>query len=182
MLPVPPVVTRPAGSVSVMASAWNRSSVIATISPSNLVWLGPIARCGPVRQCAYLVAELEPAVEWWTALGVGPFLAMPEQQMKGYVHRGEAAEPVLTIAFANSGELQIELIVTHDDRPSLFREALDAGHEGAHHLAWWVGDWTGWRHLAAEAGWEPVTYGDGGGLAHFAYYDVGGPLFVEVME
>jgi hypothetical protein len=143
---------------------------------------GPIARCGPVRQCAYLVAELEPAVEWWTALGVGPFLAMPEQQMKGYVHRGEAAEPVLTIAFANSGELQIELIVAHDDRPSLFREALDAGHEGAHHLAWWVGDWTGWRHLAAEAGWEPVTYGDGGGLAHFAYYDVGGPLFLEVME
>ena len=71
---------------------------------------GPIARCGAVRQCAYLVAELEPAVEWWTALGVGPFLAMPEQQMKGYMHRGEAVEPVLTIAFANSGELQIELI------------------------------------------------------------------------
>jgi hypothetical protein len=27
---------------------------------------GPLARCGPVRQCAFVVAELEPAVEWWT--------------------------------------------------------------------------------------------------------------------
>jgi hypothetical protein len=27
-----------------------------------------------------------------------------------------------------------------------------------------------------------VTYGDGGGRAHFAYYDLGGPLLAEVME
>ena len=27
-----------------------------------------------------------------------------------------------------------------------------------------------------------MTYGDGGGMAHFAYYDIGGPLLAEVME
>jgi hypothetical protein len=135
-----------------------------------------------VRQCAYLVPALEPAVEWWTALGVGPFLAMPEQAMQGYVHRGETVDPVLTIAFANSGELQIELIVAHDDKPSPFRESLSAGRDGAHHLAWWVEDWAGWERAAADAGWEPVTHGDGGGMAHFAYYDLGGPLLAEVME
>jgi hypothetical protein len=143
---------------------------------------GPLAACGPVRQCAYVVRELEPAVAWWTALGVGPFLVMAEQRMQGYVHRGEAVEPVLTIAFANSGDLQIELIAAHDEVSSPFREALDAGRDGAHHLAWWVEDWAGWARRAGDAGWAPVTHGDGGGMAHFAYYDLGGPLLAEVME
>ena len=91
---------------------------------------GPLGRCGPIRQCAYLVRDLDAAVAWWAALGVGPFLAMPEQRMQGYVHRGEPVDPELTLAFANSGELQIELIVAHDDAPSPFREALDAGRRG----------------------------------------------------
>ena len=143
---------------------------------------GPLAACGPLRQCAYVVRDLEAAVAWWTALGVGPFLAMREQRMQGYVHRGESVEPVLTLAFGNSGDLQIELITTHDDEPSPFRDALLAGREGAHHLAWWVEDWPGWEASAAAAGWSPETYGDGGGMAHFAYYDTGGPLIAEVME
>lgn len=143
---------------------------------------GPLAGCGPIRQCAYVVRDLDAAVEWWTALGVGPFLAMPRQKMQGYVHRGETVDPEITLAFANSAELQIELILTHDDRPSPFREALEAGHDGAHHLAWWVEDWVGWERTALDAGWTPVTYGDGGGFASFAYYDVGGPLLAEVME
>jgi len=143
---------------------------------------GPLARTGPIRQCAYLVLDLDAAVTWWAAIGVGPFLAMPTQRMRGYVHRGEHVDPELTLAFANSGALQIELIVANPDRPSPFRDALSAGRDGAHHLAWWVGDWTGWEHLAAEAGWEPVTPGDGGGFARFAYYDIGGPLLAEVME
>jgi hypothetical protein len=143
---------------------------------------GPLAACGPVRQCAYVARDLEPAVAWWTSLGVGPFLVMGEQPMLGYVHRGQTVEPVLSIAFANAGELQIELIVPHDEISSPFREALDRGHDGAHHLAWWVEDWAGWERAAATAGWEPVTHGDGGGLARFAYYDRGGPLLLEVME
>ena len=143
---------------------------------------GPLAGCGPIRQCAYLVRDLDEAVAWWAALGVGPFLCMPRQAMQGYVHRGATVDPELTLAFANSGELQIELIVAHDDRPSPFREALEAGREGAHHLAWWVEDWDAWTREASAAGWEPVTHGDGGGFARFAYYDDGGPLLLEVME
>ncbi len=107
---------------------------------------GPLADAGPIRQTAYVVRDLDAAVRGGRRSGVGPFLAMPRQRMQGYVHRGEAVDPELTLAFANSGELQIELILAHDDRPSPFRETLDAGRDGAHHLAWWVGDWTGWEH------------------------------------
>jgi catechol 2,3-dioxygenase-like lactoylglutathione lyase family enzyme len=143
---------------------------------------GPLSRCGPIRQCAYLVRDLEAAVEWWAALGVGPFLSMHRAKMQGYRLRGEPVEPVLTLAFANSGDLQIELIATHDDVPSVFTEALAAGREGAHHLAWWVDDWAAWERLAGAAGLVPVTDGDGGGMARFAYYDLGGPLLAELME
>ncbi len=45
MLPVPPVVTMPAGVPSSTASACMRSSTIAMISPSNLVALGHMSRC-----------------------------------------------------------------------------------------------------------------------------------------
>jgi hypothetical protein len=144
--------------------------------------VGPLSHCGPIRQCAYLVRDLEAAVDWWAGVGVGPFLTMTAARMQGYRLRGEPVEPVLTLAFANSAELQIELVATHDDIPSVFREALVAGHEGAHHLAWWVDDWAEWEDRAAGAGWTPVTDGDGGGMAHFAYYDLGGPLLAEVME
>jgi hypothetical protein len=143
---------------------------------------GPLAGAGPIRQCAYLVHTLEQSVAWWTALGVGPFYVLSEQRMQGYVHKGRAVDPVLTLAFANSGDLQIELIVAHDDTASPFREPRDARRYGAHHLAWWVEDWPAWEQTAADAGWKPLTHGDGGGTAHFAYYDIGGPLLVEVME
>ena len=142
----------------------------------------PLSRCGPIRQCAYLVRDLDAAVAWWAALGVGPFLTMAEARMQGYRLRGEPVEPVLTLAFANSADLQIELIATHDVVPSVFAEALAVGRDGPHHLAWWVEDWAAWEGLAAAAGWTPVTDGDGGGMAHFAYYDIGGPLLAEVME
>ena len=111
---------------------------------------GPLARCGPVRQCAYVVADLEAAVEWWTAVGVGPFLAMPRAADAGLRAPRGCRRAGADDRLRQLGDLQIELIAAHDDRPSPFREALDAGHEGAHHLAWWVGDWTGWEHLAAE--------------------------------
>ena len=36
---------------------------------------GPLAQYGPIRQCAYVVRDLDAAVEWWAAIGVGQFLA-----------------------------------------------------------------------------------------------------------
>ena len=43
--PVPPLVTMPAGSVPVTASACSMPSVMAMISPSNLVPDGQTSRC-----------------------------------------------------------------------------------------------------------------------------------------
>ena len=67
-------------------------------------------------------------------------MVLPHLKQSGSVYRGRPTEPVASIAFANSGELQIELIEQEDDSPSIYREFLDAGHDGFHHLAWWVED------------------------------------------
>lgn len=135
---------------------------------------------GSIRQSAFQVADLEPAVEQWCSLGVGPWYVMREVRQQGYFHRGDHVEPVLTLAFANSGELQIELIVAHDDAPSAFtRASAGSGH---HHHAWWAEDWDGWETTAASHGWAPISHGDGGGFARWAYYDTGAPHLVEVME
>ncbi len=53
MLPVPPVVTIPAGSPSVTASACSMSRVIAMISPSKRVALGHMSRWSAFM-CAYM--------------------------------------------------------------------------------------------------------------------------------
>ena len=139
---------------------------------------------GPVRQNGYVVRDLDRAIEAWLAVGVGPWLLLRHLAQKGSVYRGTPTAPVVSIGFANSGELQIELIEQEDDSPSIYREFLDAGREGFHHLAWWVEDFDAVARRAAGAGWPLVHSGDTGGLAQFAYYDTGAvtSTVIEVME
>ena len=44
----------------------------------------------------------------------------------------------MSIALANSGDLQIELIEQRNDAPSMYKEFLDAGNEGLQHVAFWT--------------------------------------------
>jgi len=139
---------------------------------------------GPIRQNGYVVRDLERAMDAWLAVGVGPWLVLPHLRQSGSVYRGQPTEPVVSMAFANSGELQVELIEQEDDAPSIYREFLDAGREGFHHLAWWVEDFPSVARAARDAGWPVVHEGDTGGMARFAYYDPGGvtSTVVEAME
>ena len=91
---------------------------------------------------------------------------------------------MVSIAFANSGDLQLELIEQEDDSPSIYREFLDAGREGFHHLAWWAEDFAAVARAAQDAGWPIVHAGNAGGMAQFAYYDPGGvtSTVIEIME
>jgi hypothetical protein len=138
---------------------------------------------GPVRQIGYVVRDVDTAVQSWLALGVGPWFTMPNLEMKGCRYRGELSEPTITIALANSGPMQIELIQQHDDAPSIYREFLDAGSEGYHQLAWWVDDFDALLKRAEVTGWPVVWSGDGGAV-RFAYFEPEPTIsaIVEVME
>ncbi|MGP0029051.1 MAG: VOC family protein [Acidimicrobiales bacterium] len=139
---------------------------------------------GPVRQTGYVVRDLDRAIGSWLEVGVGPWLLLPHLAQRGSVYRGRPTEPTASFAFANSGDLQIELIEQEDDSPSAYREFLDAGREGFHHLAWWVEDFAAVSHAADDAAWPIVHAGNTGGMAQFAYYDLGGApsTVIEVME
>ena len=139
---------------------------------------------GAVRQNGYVVRDLQRAVEAWLDAGVGPWLVLAHMTQTGSHYRGRPTAPVVSIAFANSGELQIELIEQEDDAPSIYREFLEGGREGFHHLAWWAEDFAAVARAADAARWPVVHEGNAGGMAQFAYYDTGGvtSTVVEVME
>ena len=61
---------------------------------------------GPIRQIGYVVTDLDQAMAGWVELGVGPWLVMRGLPMQA-LYRGEPCETSLSVAWSNSGELQI---------------------------------------------------------------------------
>ena len=138
---------------------------------------------GPIRQIGYVVHDLDAAVRSWLALGVGPWFTMRNLEQKDCRYRGEPCEVTLSLAFANSGSMQVEVIQQHDASPSIYREFLDSGREGFHQLAWWVSDFDAMLRRADAAGWPAVYSGEGADV-RFAYFELDTMLstIVEVME
>ena len=58
--------------------------------------------------------------------------------IKNYRYRGESYEPHNSVALANSGPLQVELIQCRNDVPSMYRDFTRAGHSGLQHVAYWT--------------------------------------------
>lgn len=93
---------------------------------------------GSVRQAGYVVTDLKGAMRYWTTvLGVGPFFTT-RLRAHDFRFRGVPGDLEITVALAQSGDLQIELIQQDDPAPSAFREFLDAGGAGLHHVAYWT--------------------------------------------
>ena len=96
-------------------------------------------RFGEIRQNGYVVRDVEAAMRHWTeVLGVGPFFYFERVPIEDFRYRGAASPLEVSIALANSGPLQIELIQQRNDAPSMYRDFLAAGHEGLQHVAYWT--------------------------------------------
>jgi catechol 2,3-dioxygenase-like lactoylglutathione lyase family enzyme len=125
---------------------------------------------GPIRQIGYVVTDLDAALASWVELGVGPWLVIRDLPMN-VRYRGEPCETTLSLALANSGEMQIELIYQHDDTPSIFTEFLAANGPGYHQLAYWAEDFDATMTAVADAGWPVVWSGGEGFGVRFAYVE-----------
>ncbi len=138
---------------------------------------------GPVRQNGYVVRDLDTAIAAWLALGVGPWITLGPMEQPGFYCRGEPTTPTITLAFANSGDLQIELIEQTGDAPSAYKEFLDSGREGFHHLAWWTEDFDAVEADVRAAGWD-IVFGGDTGVAKFFYAEAPtvAATCLEVME
>jgi hypothetical protein len=125
------------------------------------------------RQVGYVVRDIEKAMAHWSrTLGVGPWFYKEEVGTTEFSYYGKPSRlPRLSIALANSGELQIELIQQRDDAPSLYLDSLRRGGEGAQHLAYWTEDGfdAAVRHMLA-AGYVEGHSGRMGTRGRFAYF------------
>ena len=87
------------------------------------------------------------------------------------LYRGQPCETTLSVAWSNSGEMQIELIHQSDDTPSIFTEFLAANGPGYHQLAYWTNDFEATMREVEKAGWPVVWSGGEGYGVRFAYVE-----------
>ncbi|MEN8159761.1 MAG: VOC family protein [Myxococcota bacterium] len=128
---------------------------------------------GPIRQNGYVVKDIQAAMDHWIhAMGVGPWYWVETVKLDWFRHRGKASSPDVSIALANSGDLQIELIEQRCDTPSMYREFLDAGHEGLQHVAFWSTDYQALYDRMRSQGYRLGHEGQiGGPQGRFAYFE-----------
>ncbi|OBB33705.1 glyoxalase [Mycolicibacterium peregrinum] len=138
---------------------------------------------GAIRQIGYVAGDLDAAVAGWVQMGVGPWLVLRRIRQRA-LYRGEPCEVEISIALANSGELQIEVIQQHGDQPSIYTEFLRNRGEGFHQLAYWPVDFDATLARVEAAGWPVVWSSADEGGVRYAYVEPPAPVatIIELME
>lgn len=128
---------------------------------------------GPIRQNGYVVRDLRAAIDHWVNVhGVGPWFHVEEVKTDWFHYRGQVSPLRMSVALANSGDLQIELIQQLNDAPSLYRDFLDAGHEGLQHVAYWSTDYQAMYDRALAERYRIGHEGSiGGEQGRFCYFE-----------
>jgi len=127
---------------------------------------------GEIRQLGYVVPDIEAAMRYWAGvMGVGPWYYNPRVPIEEYTYMGRRYEPHNSVALANSGAVQVELIQVRNAVPSMYRDFLSAGHSGLQHVAYWTERFD--EDLAAmEArGFSVKMGGTVGERGRFVYFD-----------
>jgi catechol 2,3-dioxygenase-like lactoylglutathione lyase family enzyme len=94
---------------------------------------------GEVRQAGYIVDDIEAAMRYWAdALGIGPWFYAEQVPAENLRYKGQPSEAKHSVALANSGPLQMELIQQRNDAPSMYRDFRLAHGTGLHHVAYWT--------------------------------------------
>lgn len=128
---------------------------------------------GKVCQNGYVVRDIEAALKHWTdVLGIGPFYYIERVKMDWFTYRGEPSNAEVSIALANTGDLQIELIQQRNDAPSMYRDFLEAGREGLQHMSYWTRDYQADFERFLALGFRVGQEGQiGGPEGRFAYFE-----------
>lgn len=129
---------------------------------------------GPIFQIAYVVPDLDPFLDHMTkVLGVGPFYLFPTPLefawMTRYDEPSDATDILTHAAIAFTGDMMIEVIVPGPD-PSPYRDFLDAGRRGLHHLGTYASDYDAQMAAARAAGIRVAIEGELP-VSRFAYLE-----------
>ncbi|MBL6954144.1 MAG: VOC family protein [Alphaproteobacteria bacterium] len=93
---------------------------------------------GSLRQMGYVVKDIDAAMRHWIDVcQIGPWFYVDKLVVQDFTYKGQPSDPHLSIALANSGDVQLELIQQRDDSPTLYQDFLNAGNEGLQHFSTW---------------------------------------------
>jgi Glyoxalase/Bleomycin resistance protein/Dioxygenase superfamily len=110
-----------------------------------------------IVQNAYIVEDMEAACRRFHELyRTGPFLYIETHPMQGVVYRGTPQEVITEAAFAQAGDVMVELICQHSDGPSAYRDVFAKGEQGFHHVAAFTVDYEAELQMYRNAGYEVV--------------------------
>jgi methylmalonyl-CoA/ethylmalonyl-CoA epimerase len=127
---------------------------------------------GPIVQNAFVVRDLDAAVAHWTGtVGVGPFYLLDHIQYGEVYFRGAPLTLDMSVAIAQWGDIQIELIVQHDAAASIYSEFLARHGEGLQHLGVMTASLDEHLERLRPLGIEPVQWGATANGMRFAYVD-----------
>jgi hypothetical protein len=84
-------------------------------------------------QNAWVVPDLEQAIEKWVAMGVGPFYVLGRDYPDA-IYRGQSVPLSFRAGLAQAGAIQIELIQQTSPGPSAYRDVVAEGETGFHHV------------------------------------------------
>jgi len=132
-----------------------------------------ITALGPVGQLAYLPADFDAAIRYWTeTMGVGPFYVLENVALGGMKYKGQPSGAVFSIAIAYWGDVQIELIRAENAEPSIYTGEY-AVNDRLHHICIFVDSIEEARRAAAGAGAEILVEGTVGEDGAVIYVDPG---------
>ncbi|MCV7178646.1 VOC family protein [Mycolicibacterium sphagni] len=127
---------------------------------------------GNIAQIGYVVRDIDAAMDDWVKHGVGPWFYVDRVQTDYFRYRGVESDMQMSVALANSGDVQLELIQPRNDAPSMYKDFLESGREGMQHIAYWSSDYQSLLDRALRDGYTIGQEGSiGGEKGRFAYLD-----------
>ncbi|MCB1632880.1 MAG: VOC family protein, partial [Pseudomonadales bacterium] len=125
-----------------------------------------------IRQVGYVTPDLLRSMAFFIEkAGIGPWFVAQNVPVETCTYRGAPLKLEMSIALANSGDMQIELIQQMNDAPSIYREWLDQHPNGdvPHHYSSWSPRYDEVCAKARALGYEAVQEGRSG-YGPFVYF------------
>lgn len=138
-----------------------------------------------IIQTAFITDNIEQSMaEMTDLLNIGPWFLFEKFELGDLHFRGQPSDFEVTLALANSGHMQYELILPLDEKPSPYRETQQQSGWGFHHYGVSTPDFDASCRTFADKGYEQVLTATAAIGARAAYFDTRQPLFgmIEVIE
>lgn len=125
-----------------------------------------------IRQVGYVTPDLHKSLAFLVQkTGIGPWFVAESVPVETCTYRGQPLTLQMSIALANSGGTQIELIQQTSSAPSIYTEWLARYPDGEvpHHYSSWSERYDEVFATATAQGFEPVQHGRSG-FGPFVYF------------